>query len=81
MTATVESSATEQFSTAANAHLVDMPATVDAGDLLLLLFSNDGNFVPATPSGWTVLDTEPVSGAGQITIFAKDAIGDEVECE
>ena len=34
-----------------------MPATVDAGDLLLMHFVNDGNATVTTPAGWTLLNS------------------------
>ena len=57
-------------------HLVQMPATVDPGDLLVILISLDKDPPSATPGGWTQLfflkqDADEFAG------FAKDAVGDE----
>ena len=54
-----------------------MPATVDAGDLLLVLFTNDGSTTVTTPGGWTQINTLVRSTYGRGSIYAKDAVGDE----
>lgn len=41
--------------TAINSHPVDMPATVNEGDLLLILCATDGNRTHVEPSGWDEL--------------------------
>jgi hypothetical protein len=43
------------FNTDTTNHNVAMPATVAAGDLLLVLFTNDGSATVTTPGGWTAL--------------------------
>jgi hypothetical protein len=61
-------------------HIVNLPATVDAGDLLLIgiCVAGTGGFGTLdTPAGWTELWEG--SGAGNVTysVFARDAVGDE----
>lgn len=66
-----------QFGVDATAHLVNMPAAVDAGDLLICLFSNDNSArYPATPAGWTLL-WSGTTGSTSFSAFAKDADGTE----
>lgn len=45
------------FGADTTAHLVAMPASVTAGDLLLMHFVNDGNATVSTPAGWTLLNS------------------------
>lgn len=72
---------TQEFSTAATAHAVTMPATVDSGDLLLTLFTNDisaAGTTTTTPSGWSVVGTAGNSGNQvRATVYAKVAAGTE----
>lgn len=65
------------FNSDATAHLVNMPATVDAGDLLLVLFANDDNATVTTPSGWTLLGTDTNSTFLRLSIYYKSADGTE----
>lgn len=58
-------------------HLVNMPAIVDAGDLLIVLFVNDGSATVTTPSGWSLLDSTASGSAARLSCYAKDAVGDE----
>lgn len=63
------------FNTAVTAHAVSMPATVNAGDLLIVLFSNNTGTI-TTPSGWTSLGS--VANANVIlTAYAIVALGTE----
>lgn len=74
------------FASDVNNHPVDMPATVNAGDLLLLgitMRSSSGDLTSAvtTPSGWTKIGQE-ISGSGtplttQYALFYKFAGGSE----
>ena len=41
------------FTTASTTHNVSMPATVNAGDLLICIFSHGGNVTDTTPTGWS----------------------------
>ena len=52
LAAPVVASVTETaFGTNTIDHYVNMPATVDAGDLLIVLFTNDGGDTVTTPAG------------------------------
>ena len=76
---TVSSISTQQFNTDTTAHNVTMPATVDVGDLLIVLFSNDhatGGTV-TTPAGWTLVSTQTRGNNVRGSVFAKDAVGTE----
>lgn len=57
-------------------HLVQMPATVNSGDLLIALLAVDSNFTITTPSGWTSLISQAVT---QVTgaVFYRVANGTE----
>jgi hypothetical protein len=74
---TVESVTATAFPTNDTQHLVNMPAAVDAGDLLIVLFANDGSDTVTTPSGWTLLDSSANGTAVRLSCYAKDAVGDE----
>ena len=76
---TVSNRLSQNFSTAATAHAVTMPSTVESGDLLLTLFTNDGNATVTTPSGWTApTNGTQVRGANvRGSVFAKVADGTE----
>lgn len=65
------------FSTNATQHLVAMPATVDAGDLLLLMIAFDGGPTITNPSGWTELLNVPSEQAHGKLVTAKSADGTE----
>lgn len=55
----VESFTPTIFSTSATAHLVAMPATVNVGDLLIVMFTNNNATAAtvATPGAWNQLHT------------------------
>ncbi len=67
------------FSTAATAHNVVMPSTVNSGDLLLTLFTNDmaAGGTTTTPSGWTAVSTQTSGNTIRGTVYAKVADGTE----
>jgi hypothetical protein len=65
------------FDTDTTDHYVDMPATVDVGDLLIVLFTNDGNATVTTPGGWTELASNAANGAARLSVYYKIAAGDE----
>ncbi len=69
----------EEFSTAATSHPVDMPATVDAGDLLLVLFTNDmaAGGTTTTPAGWTSKASDAQNNAVRGGVYVKVADGTE----
>ena len=72
---TVQSITTTNFASDATAHLVNMPATVNAGDLLLCIFACDALPSVTTPSGWTSINS--YSFSNRTAIFAKIASGSE----
>ncbi len=65
------------FGTDTTSHNVDMPATVDAGDLLIVLFTNDGNATVTTPSGWTLLASTADWPHVRLSVYYKIAGGTE----
>ncbi len=70
----------QTFTTNTTAHNVTMPSTVDAGDLLVVLFTNDGNATVTTPAGWTAPATNTALGnTNQVrgSVYVKDAAGTE----
>ncbi len=73
-----QSLTTTVFSSDVTSHNVGMPATVNAGDLLLCIFTNDGAATVTTPSGWTSKGTQLSSNSGvRQSVFAKIASGSE----
>jgi hypothetical protein len=64
------------FGTDTTNHYVDMPATVDAGDLLIVIFTNDGNATVTTPAGWSLLASND-NTAVRCSVYYKIAVGDE----
>jgi len=64
------------FGTDTTVHYVDMPATVNAGDLLIVLFTNDGSTTVTTPGGWTQLASND-NTAVRCSAYYKIALGDE----
>lgn len=69
------SSATTESGTATT-HAINMPATISAGDILLMVLSLDGNPTVTTPSGWTLL-TQGAEGNLKGVAFYKSATGSE----
>lgn len=57
---TLLSVTTTVIATNVTAHAVQMPATVAAGDLLIISIALDGNPAVATPAGWTAHSAIPV---------------------
>ena len=74
---TVESVTQSSFSSDTTAHACSIPATVNSGDLLLLIFANDGNTVQTTPAGWTALDKQTTGNQVYGGVYALDAAGTE----
>lgn len=60
------------FNTAGTGHNVNMPATVEANELLLMFIAFSGTSSKTTPSGWT-----QVTGTGPLVVYAKVAVGNE----
>jgi len=65
------------FDTDTTEHNVDMPATVNAGDLLIVLFTNDGSAIVTTPAGWTQLASNANGAAVRLSVYYKIAEGTE----
>ncbi|MFX1265780.1 MAG: hypothetical protein ACFFH0_10405, partial [Promethearchaeota archaeon] len=73
----VDSVTETTFDTATSDHYVNMPATVNAGDLLIVLFTNDGNATVTTPAEWTELASNAGNGAVRLSVYYKIAGGTE----
>jgi hypothetical protein len=65
------------FGTDATTHNAVMPAGIVAGDLLVVLFTNDGSATVTTPSGWTQLFSAANSTAVRLSAYKKVAAGTE----
>ena len=78
LAAPVVASVTETaFGTDTTDHYVNMPAMVNAGDLLIVLFTNDGNATVTTPAGWSLLASDRRVIAVRLSAYYKIAVGDE----
>jgi hypothetical protein len=78
LAAPVVASVTETaFGTDTTNHYVNMPATVNTGDLLIVLFTNDGFATVTTPAGWTELASKNRGIAVTLSVYYKIAVGDE----
>jgi RHS repeat-associated protein len=75
----IEESTGSSFGTASTTHNVTMPATVNAGDLLVVEFSinSAGSDTVAPPSGWTEFADALNSNDAHISLYAKIASGSE----
>jgi len=73
----VESLTASAFPVHANSHAVAMPAQVNAGDLLLCIFTNHAYATVATPAGWTNIGTTLNGTVVRTSRFAKRADGTE----
>ena len=76
---TVSSVTPTTVATASTAHLVSMPATVAAGDLLIVIITlpgGSGNTI-TTPTGWTLITTNSNGTTTRSGIYAKNAAGTE----
>lgn len=67
----------QAFPSAGGSHLVNMPATVNAGDLLVVGFESSGTATVTTPSGWTLIGQQLEGTALRLSVYAKDAVGNE----
>ncbi len=65
------------FTDLATAHLVDMPASVAASDLLVAIIILARDEAITTPSGWTLLDSTNNSTSVRVASYYKIAVGDE----
>lgn len=61
----------------ATQHLIAMPAAVNAGDLLIVIFSNDGAATVATPADWNLLDSAVQGTTNRLSNYYKIAVGNE----
>jgi hypothetical protein len=78
LAAPVVASVTETaFGTDTTTHNVNMPATVNAGDLLIVLFTNDGDATVITPDGWSLLASNTRGTAVRLSVYYKIAAGTE----
>lgn len=71
---TVQSVTPTAFGTAGTSHLVNMPATVNSGDLLLVLFGAV-SFQPAAPTGWSKVGGQ--ANGATLAGYVKAADGSE----
>ena len=78
LAAPVVASVTETaFGTDTTDHYVSMPATVNAGDLLIVLFTNDGGATVTTPGGWSLLASDANGTQVRLSVYYKIAAGTE----
>lgn len=74
----VQDIVSQSFPTATLNHLVNMPATVTAGDLLITAFSSYDNYShPLLPAGWTALYENNFGTTGEGIVAARIADGTE----
>lgn len=74
---TIGSPTTTGFATATTAHLVAMPSTVLADELLVVVIALNGAITVAVPSGWTEKSDDNDGDGISLAVYAKKAIGDE----
>jgi hypothetical protein len=74
---TVQSITASSFAVHANSHPVVMPAQVNAGDLLLSIFTNHGFTTVTTPAGWTLIGTTLNTTVVRTSRYVKRADGTE----
>ncbi len=78
LAAPVVASVTETaFGTDTTDHYVNIPATVNAGDLLIVLFTNNGAATVTTPGGWTELASDTRWSNVRLSVYYKIAAGTE----
>jgi len=65
------------FDTATTDHYVNMPAAVNAGDLLIVLFTNDRSESVTTPGGWSLLASDTNGAHVRLSVYYKIAAGTE----
>lgn len=65
------------FPTPATSHLVVMPATVNAGDLLMMQIATIANGAVTTPSGWTLMSSVSLGAVQYVSWYYKVAAGTE----
>lgn len=74
---TSSSATITQISASLTSHVVNLPASITAGQLLIAVVSvrNLGSWTP--PSGWTERASQDSGGVGELTLFTKIADGSE----
>lgn len=66
------------FDADTTSHAVAMPATANAGELLLCIFANDDVTGVTTPAGWTLIGAQSgAAGTSSCRVYAKSAAGTE----
>lgn len=65
------------FGSNSTTHNVNMPATINSGDLLLALFTSDETPTHNTPAGWTQIGTTTNGTSVSTSVWAKSATGSE----
>lgn len=75
---TVQERLTQEFSSDASTHTVNLPTTVNADELLLIIFfaNENSTFSPTTPTGWTDLE-QALDSNSLYWISYKQAAGTE----
>lgn len=73
----VESVTVTLFSSDTTSHALNFESTSVSGELLILVFANDGLTVQTTPAGWTALDKKTQGNQVYGGIYAKLADGTE----
>ncbi len=73
----IESVTETNFASDTTSHAVAMPATVNAGDALIVIITNDGSATVTTPGGWAQLYTLANGTALRGGAYAKVASGSE----
>jgi hypothetical protein len=74
----IDSITEDEQDAASTSHSVTMPATVDVGDLLLVIMGADGNPTITTPANWTQVGSLSVTGStAKAIVLAKVALGTE----
>lgn len=75
---TIESLTPTLFGSNTTSHQVAMPAVVNAGDLLLVFFTNDGSATVTNPGGgWASRGTATNGTNVRASVYAKIAVGNE----
>lgn len=71
--------ATATFGSTSNqtTHTVNLPASIAAGDLLVLAVTNDTDATQTTPADWTRITNTASSTLSRLCIYVKDATGSE----
>ncbi len=73
---TVNDALTQTFTSTSNTHNVNMPSTVNSGDLLIIYFGSD-NTIVTTPSGWTLEFSGTPDSFAELNVYSKVADGTE----